>query len=190
MSCRCLRPPLNIFVRQLCHLPEQIYTVPQHVLDKLSVNFGCEILKIVPGYCSTEVGVVVVVVVAVVVVVVVVLVVRAVVIMLIPTTTPCDKPRAITHPLPPFPQVDARLSFNTEASIAKGRALIALCVCLSQTPASLSHFPTASPHPPIVALSHCLSASHSSPATKLPAYPAAASSSSSPPRGRASRLLR
>jgi len=48
----------------------------QHVLDKLSVNFGCEILKIVPGYCSTE--------------------------------------------------VDARLSFNTEASIAKGRALIAL----------------------------------------------------------------
>jgi hypothetical protein len=27
----------------------------QHVLDKLSVNFGCEILKVVPGYCSTEV---------------------------------------------------------------------------------------------------------------------------------------
>jgi len=50
--------------------------VMQHVLDKLSVNFGCEILKVVPGYCSTE--------------------------------------------------VDARLSFDTQASIAKGRALIAL----------------------------------------------------------------
>ena len=26
-----------------------------HIIDQLSVNFGCEILKIVPGYVSTEV---------------------------------------------------------------------------------------------------------------------------------------
>jgi transaldolase len=46
------------------------------VLDKLSVNFGCEILKLVPGYVSTE--------------------------------------------------VDARLSFDTSASIAKAKKLIDL----------------------------------------------------------------
>jgi hypothetical protein len=45
--------------------------------------------------------------------------------------------------LPHHPQVDARLSFNTEASIAKGRALIALCAAL---PFQLSHFPSASQH--------------------------------------------
>jgi transaldolase len=31
-------------------------TVLELVLDKLAVNFGVEILKIVPGYVSTEVG--------------------------------------------------------------------------------------------------------------------------------------
>ncbi|CAN0563792.1 unnamed protein product, partial [Laminaria digitata] len=45
-------------------------------MDKLSVNFGLEILKIVPGYVSTE--------------------------------------------------VDARLSYDTEATVAKGRSIIAL----------------------------------------------------------------
>lgn len=45
-------------------------------MDKLSVNFGLEILKIVPGYVSTE--------------------------------------------------VDARLSYDTEATIAKGRSIISL----------------------------------------------------------------
>lgn len=45
-------------------------------MDKLSVNFGLEILKIVPGYVSTE--------------------------------------------------VDARLSYDTEATVAKGRSIVAL----------------------------------------------------------------
>ena len=45
-------------------------------MDMLSVNFGLEILKIVPGYVSTE--------------------------------------------------VDARLSYDTEATVAKGRSIIAL----------------------------------------------------------------
>lgn len=45
-------------------------------MDKLSVNFGLEILKIVPGYVSTE--------------------------------------------------VDARLSYDTEATVAKARSIIGL----------------------------------------------------------------
>lgn len=45
-------------------------------MDKLSVKFGLEILKIVPGYVSTE--------------------------------------------------VDARLSYDTEATVAKGRSIVAL----------------------------------------------------------------
>ena len=45
-------------------------------MDRLSVNFGLEILKIVPGYVSTE--------------------------------------------------VDARLSYDTEATIAKGRKIVEL----------------------------------------------------------------
>lgn len=45
-------------------------------MDRLSVNFGLEILKIVPGYVSTE--------------------------------------------------VDARLSYDTEATVAKGRSIVAL----------------------------------------------------------------
>ena len=45
-------------------------------MDKLSVNFGLEILKTVPGYVSTE--------------------------------------------------VDARLSYDTEATVAKGRSIVAL----------------------------------------------------------------
>lgn len=45
-------------------------------MDKLSVNFGLEILRIVPGYVSTE--------------------------------------------------VDARLSYDTEATVAKGRSIVAL----------------------------------------------------------------
>merc|ERR1712159_199915 len=46
------------------------------IMDKLFVNFGCEILKHIPGYCSTE--------------------------------------------------VDARLSFDTQGSIDKGRELVRL----------------------------------------------------------------
>ena len=45
-------------------------------MEKLSVNFGLEILKTVPGYVSTE--------------------------------------------------VDARLSYDTEATVAKGRSIVAL----------------------------------------------------------------
>jgi len=48
----------------------------EHALDKLSVNFGIEILKLIPGRVSTE--------------------------------------------------IDARLSFNTEANVKKGKELIAL----------------------------------------------------------------
>lgn len=52
-------------------------------MDKLSVNFGLEILKIVPGYVSTE--------------------------------------------------VDARLSYDTEATVAKGRSIVALYKAAGET---------------------------------------------------------
>ncbi|CAM9658130.1 unnamed protein product [Ectocarpus fasciculatus] len=63
-------------VKHALGLPGSQQDRVEAAMDKLSVNFGLEILKIVPGYVSTE--------------------------------------------------VDARLSYDTEATIAKGRSIVAL----------------------------------------------------------------